>query len=106
MHPGGASAHGEAGRGAGLHDRRTLGVDGPLDLDFQLPGDAGAVAVGGILHFHRHAETYLGFGLPVLLESLLPVAGPTIPLFVLAAVAVGSAAIRTVQLRAGVFAAR
>ena len=75
--------------------------EGLLDIETFTPAGKRGTAVG-----IYYVATYLGFGLPVLLESLLPVAGPTIPLFVLAAVAVGSAAIRTVQLRAGVFAAR
>ena len=75
--------------------------EGLLDIETFTPAGKRGTAVG-----IYYVATYLGFGLPVLLESLLPIAGPTIPLLVLAAVAVGSAAIRTVQLRAGVFAVR
>ena len=75
--------------------------EGLLDIEtFSPPGHRGT-AIGIYYVF-----TYLGFGLPVLLEALLPIAGPTIPLLVLAAVAVGSAAVRFTQLRAGVFAGR
>ncbi|GFK20489.1 hypothetical protein KbCgl_30610 [Corynebacterium glutamicum] len=45
--------------------------------------------------------TYLGFGLPVLLDALLPHAGASIPLYALAALALGSAIIRGVQIKRG-----
>lgn len=75
--------------------------EGLLDIETFTPAGKRGTAVG-----IYYVATYLGFGLPVLLESLLPIAGPTIPLFVLAAVAVGSAVVRSMQLRAGVFASR
>lgn len=45
--------------------------------------------------------TYLGFGLPVLLDALLPHLGASIPLYALAALALGSAIIRGVQIKRG-----
>lgn len=45
--------------------------------------------------------TYLGFGLPVLLDALLPHVGASLPLYLLAALALGSAAIRSVQIKRG-----
>lgn len=75
--------------------------EGLLDIETFSPPEHRGTAIGIYYVF-----TYLGFGLPVLLEALLPIAGPTIPLLVLAAVAVGSALVRSIQLRAGVFAGR
>ncbi|MFC3849987.1 MFS transporter [Corynebacterium hansenii] len=75
--------------------------EGLLDIETFSPPEHRGTAIGIYYVF-----TYLGFGLPVLLEALLHIAGPTIPLLVLAAVAVGSALVRSVQLRAGVFAGR
>lgn len=45
--------------------------------------------------------TYLGFGLPVLLDALLPHVGAALPLFGLVALAIGSAVIRGVQIKRG-----
>lgn len=43
--------------------------------------------------------TYLGFGLPLLLESLRPSVGTARPLLLLAGLAVTAAVLRSVQLR-------
>ncbi|MFD5867873.1 MFS transporter [Corynebacterium sp. NPDC060344] len=75
--------------------------EGLLDIETFSPPQRRGTAIGIYYVF-----TYLGFGLPVLLEALLPIAGPSIPLFVLAAVALGSAIVRFTQLRGGVFAGR
>lgn len=75
--------------------------EGLLDIETFSPPKHRGTAIGIYYVF-----TYLGFGLPVLLEALLPIAGPTIPLLVLAAVSLGSALVRFTQLRAGVFAGR
>lgn len=45
--------------------------------------------------------TYLGFGLPVLLEALRPGVGTTAPLLALTALALAAAALRALQLRPG-----
>jgi hypothetical protein len=66
-----------------------------------LPGLAAALAFGIYYVF-----TYLGAGTAVLLSWLLPIAGPTLPLLVIATIALAAAAVRTGQVRAGVFAAR
>lgn len=75
--------------------------EGLLDIETFSPPKHRGTAIGIYYVF-----TYLGFGLPVLLEWLLPIAGPSVPLFVLAVVAVGSATVRALQLRAGIFAGR
>lgn len=75
--------------------------EGLLDIETFSPPKHRGTAIGIFYVF-----TYLGFGLPVLLEWLLPIAGPSVPLFVLAVVAVGSATVRALQLRAGIFAGR
>lgn len=70
---------------------------------------AGLVDVGTLTPSHRRGTTlgvyyvctYLGFGLPVLLETLRPTVGTTVPLLVLAGLAVAAAALRTAQLRVG-----
>ena len=53
-----------------------------------------------------YVGTYLGFGLPVLLRAIQPAAGITAPILVLAGGAVLCAAIRAVQIRSGMHAAR
>lgn len=75
--------------------------EGLLDVETFAPPNRRGTAIG-----IYYVATYLGFGLPVLLEWLLPIAGATLPLLVLAAVAVGSAVVRTLQIRSGIFAAR
>ncbi|MFD8878671.1 MFS transporter [Corynebacterium xerosis] len=75
--------------------------EGLLDIETFSPPKHRGTAIGIYYVF-----TYLGFGLPVLLEWLLPIAGPSVPLFVLAIVAVGSATVRALQVRAGIFAGR
>lgn len=48
-----------------------------------------------------YVVTYLGFGLPVLLEAVQPTLGAGLPLFILAAVALGFLLIRWLQLGRG-----
>ncbi len=68
---------------------------GLVDVEAFTPPEHRGVTVGVY-----YVCTYLGFGLPVLLEALRPGVGTTIPLLVLAALAVGAALLRAVQLRA------
>lgn len=70
--------------------------EGLLGIEAYTPATQRGTAIGIYYVF-----TYLGFGLPVLLDALLPTLGATLPLLVVAALAVGSAVIRTVQLQRG-----
>ncbi|MFD5867872.1 MFS transporter [Corynebacterium sp. NPDC060344] len=75
--------------------------EGLLDIDAFSPPHRRGTAIGVYYVF-----TYLGAGTAVLLEWLLPIAGPTLPLLVICAIALAAAAVRTGQVRAGVFAGR
>ena len=75
--------------------------EGLLDIETFSPADRRGTAIGIYYVF-----TYLGAGTAVLLSWLLPIAGPTLPLLVIATIALAAAAVRTGQVRAGVFAAR
>ncbi|GAA1932207.1 MFS transporter [Nocardioides lentus] len=55
----------------------------------------------GVLTGFFYVVTYVGFGLPLLLTVLAPVAGTTAPVLVLAASAVALALLRSAQLRGG-----
>ncbi|GAB3593569.1 MFS transporter [Corynebacterium faecale] len=70
--------------------------EGLLGIETYTPTGRRGTAIGIYYVF-----TYLGFGLPVLLDALLPTMGATLPLLLVAALAVGSAVIRTVQIRTG-----
>ena len=70
--------------------------EGLLGIETYTPIGRRGTAIGIYYVF-----TYLGFGLPVLLDTLLPTMGAALPLLLVAALAVGSAAIRTVQIRTG-----
>lgn len=67
---------------------------GLLEVELFTPPQRRGVTVG-----IYYVCTYLGFGLPVLLEALRPNVGTTVPLLVLAGLALAAAALRTVQLR-------
>lgn len=70
--------------------------EGLLDVDtFSPPEKRGAVI--GIYY----VATYIGFGYPPLTEWLSGYVGPSVPYWVFAALALVSAAIRTVQIRSG-----
>ncbi|MEA5155865.1 MFS transporter [Raineyella sp.] len=69
--------------------------EGLVDVDLLAPPASRGLAIGVFYVF-----TYLGFGLPVFLETVRPSLGPSLPLFVLAAVALAAAAIRTVHVLA------
>ncbi len=68
--------------------------EGLLGIETYTPPARRGTAIGIYYVF-----TYLGFGLPVLLDALMPTLGATVPLLVIAALAVGSALVRTVQMR-------
>lgn len=70
--------------------------EGLLDVEtFSPPEKRGAVI--GIYY----VATYIGFGYPPLIEWLAGYVGPSLPYWVLAALALCSAVIRTVQIRSG-----
>ena len=71
--------------------------EGLLDVEAYAPPARRGTTLGIFYIF-----TYLGFGLPVLLEWLLPVTGYVMPLIVLGVLAVVSALVRAFQLRTGV----
>lgn len=66
---------------------------GLVDVETLTPPEHRGVTVG-----IYYVCTYLGFGLPVLLEALRSGVGTTTPLLVLAALATGAALLRVVQL--------
>lgn len=68
---------------------------GLVDVGTLTPPEHRGVTVG-----IYYVCTYLGFGLPVLLEALRDGVGTTAPLLVLTALATGAALLRVVQLRA------
>ncbi|WP_165165440.1 MFS transporter [Corynebacterium qintianiae] len=70
--------------------------DGLLDVDTYAP-----VAQRGRVIGVYYVATYIGFGLPPLLQWLEPRVGPSLPFFVLAALALSSAVVRVVQIRSG-----
>lgn len=70
--------------------------EGLLGIETYTPLDRRGTGIGIYYVF-----TYLGFGLPVLLDALLPHLGASIPLYTLAALALGSAVIRGVQIKRG-----
>ena len=70
--------------------------DGLLDVDTYAP----LHARGRVLGIY-YVGTYIGFALPPLLQWLEPLAGPTIPLLVLAALALTSAVVRFTQIKTG-----
>lgn len=67
---------------------------GLVDVETLTPPEHRGVTVGVY-----YVCTYLGFGLPVLLEALRAGVGTTTPLLVLAALALGAAVMRALQLR-------
>ena len=70
--------------------------EGLLDVEtFSPPEKRGAVI--GVYY----VATYIGFGYPPLIEWLAGFVGPSLPYWVLAGLALCSAAIRTVQIRSG-----
>lgn len=75
--------------------------EGLLGIEAYTPPARRGTAIGIYYVF-----TYLGFGLPVLLDALMPVWGAVLPLLVLSALAVGSAVVRAVQIRRGYLPAR
>ncbi|NYI75478.1 MFS transporter [Nocardioides panzhihuensis] len=66
---------------------------GLMDVEALTPPEHRGITIGVY-----YVCTYLGFGLPVLLEGLRSPVGTTAPLLVLAGLAVAAAALRTVQL--------
>ncbi len=66
---------------------------GLVDVERLTPADSRGTVIGIF-----YVCTYLGFGLPVLLDVLLPVLGAVLPLLVLAGVALLSALVRGLQL--------
>jgi MFS family permease len=70
--------------------------EGLLDVETLAPAGQRGLLTGVF-----YVVTYLGFGLPVLLEALEPVAGAVVPLLVVAGVGVLAAVTRSVQLRSG-----
>lgn len=75
--------------------------EGLLGIETYTPAAQRGTAIGIYYVF-----TYLGFGLPLLLDLLFPVVGASTPLLVVALLAVGSAVIRAVQMRSGYLPAR
>lgn len=67
---------------------------GLVDVETLTPPEHRGVIVGVY-----YVCTYLGFGLPVLLEAMRSGVGTTVPLVVLAGLATAAAALRAVQLR-------
>lgn len=70
--------------------------EGLLGIEAYTPTAQRGTAIGIYYVF-----TYLGFGLPVLLDALMPVWGAVLPLLVLSALAVGSAVVRALQIQRG-----
>lgn len=70
--------------------------EGLIGIERFTPPERRGTAIGIYYVF-----AYLGFGLPVLLDALLPVAGASIPLLVLTGLALGSVLVRGVQIRSG-----
>ena len=70
--------------------------EGLLDLETLAPPER-----RGLLTGLFYVVTYIGFGLPLLLEVVRPLAGLTVPFVILAVVALAAALTRAVQLRAG-----
>ncbi|WP_291314604.1 MFS transporter [Corynebacterium sp. UBA2622] len=68
--------------------------DGLLDVNTYAPP-----AHRGRVMGMYYAATYVGFGLPPLIQWLEPRVGPSLPFFVLAALAVVSATVRAAQIR-------
>lgn len=68
--------------------------EGLVDVDTLAPPSSRGLVIGVYYTF-----TYLGFGLPVLLESLDPALGPSVPLLWLAGAAAVVAVLRVVQIR-------
>lgn len=66
---------------------------GLLDVSYLAPARSHGIAVGIF-----YVAAYLGFGLPVIMEVLLPVAGARAPFVVLALLALVSAVIRSLQI--------
>lgn len=75
--------------------------EGLLGIEAYTPTAQRGTAIGIYYVF-----TYLGFGLPVLLDALSPTLGATTPLLIVAVLAVGSAAIRALQIKRGYLPAR
>ncbi|BAC16907.1 hypothetical protein [Corynebacterium efficiens YS-314] len=75
--------------------------EGLLGIEAYTPPARRGTAIGIYYVF-----TYLGFGLPVLLDALMPVWGAVLPLLVISALAVGSAVVRALQIRRGYLPAR
>lgn len=68
--------------------------DGLVDIESLSPSSRRGTALGIF-----YVVTYLGFGLPALLDALQPVTGSVLPMLVLAVAAALSAAVRAHQLR-------
>ncbi|GAA3050609.1 MULTISPECIES: MFS transporter [Actinomycetes] len=68
--------------------------EGLVDVDRLVPPASRGLVIGVYYTF-----TYLGFGLPVLLEALGPAWGPSLPLVVLAGAAVVVAVLRALHIR-------
>ena len=66
---------------------------GLVDVETRTPPEHRGVTVG-----IYYVCTYLGFGLPVLLEALRPGTGTTLPLLVLTGLATAAAALRAAQV--------
>ncbi len=75
--------------------------EGLLGIEAYTPTAQRGTAIGIYYVF-----TYLGFGLPLLLDALSPTLGATTPLLIVAVLAVGSAAIRALQIKRGYLPAR
>lgn len=75
--------------------------EGLLGIEAYTPTAQRGTAIGIYYVF-----TYLGFGLPLLLDALHPTLGATTPLLIVAVLAVGSAAIRALQIKRGYLPAR
>lgn len=73
--------------------------DGLLDVNAYSPPAYRGRVLGAY-----YAATYIGFGLPPLLESIEPYTGPTLPYFVLAGGAAAAALLRTWQIHSGYLA--
>ncbi|GAB3076958.1 MFS transporter [Corynebacterium aquatimens] len=70
--------------------------DGLMDVDTFTPPHKR----GGVIGIY-YVATYIGFGYPPLIEWLDQYVGPSLPFWVLAALALTSAIIRTTQIRSG-----
>ncbi|SDS35841.1 Major Facilitator Superfamily protein [Corynebacterium timonense] len=73
--------------------------DGLLDVNAYAPPAYRGRVLGAY-----YAATYIGFGLPPLLEVLEPHTGPSLPFYVLAGGAAAAAVLRTWQIRSGYLA--